>query len=983
MKIRRIWASALICLISLMLIFSLSSCNLFGKTADGSSNGLNYTLSNDGSYYILSSMGMCFDKDITIPESYNGLPVKEIGNTAFSANEKPRARSITSISLPSSIEKIGDRAFEDCSSLSSIKLASGGRLESIGASAFRGCTSLFDVKLPDGLTSIGESAFRGCTALKSISIPNSITSVGANAFTGCDNLSYNENRSAYYLGCDANPYVILMLADNDAVDIEINRNTKFIYDGAFDEASILSRVFVPNNIVGIGSYAFLAYPDFTVYVSATEKPDGWASDWADENVPVVWNVKGFYTSNNSVYALKNNSTALLIKFSTVTDSSSREVPDTVNGHTVTAIGDKAFYETKSMTSIKLPNTVTEIGRYAFYGCENLQHINLPESLTTIGGFAFGGCSSVEGFTLPESLTSIGESAFYGCWSISSMTIPAGTVNIGSAAFAECPYLTIYASPASKPDSWADDWNIFQSNENTYSPVIWNIKEMHTDDLSITYVLKEDGTAMVIDYTGAATALEIPENVREHRVTAIANGSFFNNKLLESVTIPDGVTAIGNNAFSLCIKLNTVALPDSLTDIGDSVFSGCELLVNIIIPDGVTRIGNAAFTNCLSLTSISIPSDLKIIGESTFSNCPNIESITIPDGVTSIGEWAFSGCTKITEIVVPDSVTSIGEYAFYKCSALNSIVIPESVQKISMSMFTDCTRLIIFAKAESKPAGWEIYSYDENKNIVYGFTEFYSDVSGIKYALTKSNKALVITCRSSSYYVSIPSDVEGHAVSGILNNAFRDFKNIRQFALPDGIESIGDFAFAGCTRMSTVSLPDSVNTVGNSAFRGCSGLTSVIVGSGVNSFGDGAFSNCGKLSDVFIKSMAQWCAISFKNPDANPLNSATSLYLDGTKVTKMEIPEGVTRISDYAFYNFSVLTGVTLPASLTSIGGSAFYGCTALTEIVIPSNVSSIGWGAFYGCTALAIKAEAASQPEGWNSGWNYSGCPVVWNYEEA
>jgi hypothetical protein len=93
-------------------------------------------------------------------------------------------------------------------------------------------------------------------------------------------------------------------------------------------------------------------------------------------------------------------------------------------------------------------------------------------------------------------------------------------------------------------------------------------------------------------------------------------------------------------------------------------------------------------------------------------------------------------------------------------------------------------------------------------------------------------------------------------------------------------------------------------------------------------------------------------------------------------------DSVTSISDYAFYGCAALTSVTIPDSITSIGVSAFEGCTSLASVVIPDSVTSIGNYAFRNCTELTIYCEAASQPSGWNSNWNYSNCPVVWGYKD-
>ncbi|MBO5705645.1 MAG: leucine-rich repeat domain-containing protein, partial [Bacteroidaceae bacterium] len=141
-------------------------------------------------------------------------------------------------------------------------------------------------------------------------------------------------------------------------------------------------------------------------------------------------------------------------------------------------------------------------------------------------------------------------------------------------------------------------------------------------------------------------------------------------------------------------------------------------------------------------------------------------------------------------------------------------------------------------------------------------------------------------------------------------------------------------------------------IGSSAFFGCSGLTSVTIPNSVTSIGAFAFSYCDGLTSVHISDIAAWGNIDFYNASSNPLYYAHHLYLNGEEVKDLVIPNSVTSIGDYAFYNCSVLTSVTIPNSVTSIGGGAFYNCFGLTSVTIPNSVTSIGQSAFSGCSGL-------------------------------
>lgn len=298
-------------------------------------------------------------------------------------------------------------------------------------------------------------------------------------------------------------------------------------------------------------------------------------------------------------------------------------------------------------------------------------------------------------------------------------------------------------------------------------------------------------------------------------------------------------------------------------------------------------------------------------DSPFKYNSEINKIVIDDGVTNIGNSAFYYCRNITEIKISNSVKSIGNYAFCECESLKSIEIPDSVESIGKDAFYICrclTNIIV----------------DENN-------KYYSSSDG---ALLDKNKTKLIFCPIAKNGKYVVPD----GVVSIGEWAFRGCRKLTNIELPNSVKDIGDIAFFNCSGLENIHIPDNVENIGHSAFNGCCKLESVEIPNSVENIGSSAFDGCSNLKNI-------------KMPDSLK-SMGSGVFKNCINLTSVEIPEGVKIIGNYLFYNCDNLKSVKVPDSVTSIKLGAFYNCKKLKNVNIPNSITNIENFAFYNCKSL-------------------------------
>ena len=626
-------------------------------------------------------------------------------------------------------------------------------------------------------------------------------------------------------------------------------------------------------------------------------------------------------------------------------------------NSVTSIGSSAFRDCSGLTSITIPNSVTSIGEDAFWGCSGLTSITIPNSVTSIDCYAFEGCSGLTSITIPNSVTSIGNSAFDNCSGLTSVTIPNSVTTIGDNAFRGCSGLASITIPNSVTS--IGDYALSRCSGLTYITIPNSVTSIGEDAFwgcsGLTTVTLNSNAIVSKSYTGSSNIKnlfgnQVKEYILGNEVTSIGDYAFYGCSGLISVSIPKSVTSIGIRAFEGCSGLTAVNITDLASwcniSFGDNtyihgvaeysnplsyahhLYLNGEEVKDLVIPNSVTSIDRRAFYGCENLTSVTIPNSVTSIGNGAFYDCSGLTSVTIPNSVTSIGEDAFSYCSGLTSITIPNSVTSIGNYAFSGCSGLTAVTIPNSVTSIGEDAFWGCSGLTTVT-LNSNDIVSKSYTGSSNIKDLFG-----NQVK--EYIL--GNEVTSIGDYAFSGCSGLTSITIPNSVTSIGYEAFSNCSGLTAVTIPNGVTSIGDNAFSWCRGLTSITIPNSVTSIGNGAFSDCSGLTSVTIPNSVTSIGEDAFSNCTGLIAVTLNNNA---IVSKSYTGSSNIKN-----LFGNQVKEYILGNEVTSIGDYAFSGCSGLTSITIPNSVTSIGYEAFNGCSGLTSITIPQNVAYIGSDAF-------------------------------------
>jgi len=459
--------------------------------------GLTYILYMDHTATVANYDNSTPDGVIDIPDTVisGGQPytVTAIGDSAFESFPTPT--NVSSVFIPATVRSIGDSAFSYCNALTTVTFAEGSHLKSIGVSAFSGTDSAHprfkEIQIPDSVETIGTNAFHNCQDLESITLPASLETIESSAFSSCRKLSEIKLPTS-------------LKAIQSSVFHRCSDLKTVSYDGSLEQWNhITADKDADNDVLGY-SCPSLVTDDYTAQFILVE------NDLPDHFPKTVTITK--YTGKESTVIL----------------------PSTISSWPVTKIGEDAFQDNTTITSVTIPASVTEIGANAFAGCTNLTSV-------TYGGD----------------------------WS--NLTIQSGNPAVEDAA----------------KDAANEQLFDFEFILNNTAVVVTNYKCKGTAaDVTIPSRYKGKPVTAINNAAfpnSAVTSVTIPDSI-----TSIPDAAFVNCSKLTNISIPNSVTYIGFSAFSSCTSLKSITLPSSLSTIGNSAFAGCPSSMTVTYPGSKTQ-----------------------------------------------------------------------------------------------------------------------------------------------------------------------------------------------------------------------------------------------------------------------------------------------------------------------------------------------------------------------------------------------------------
>lgn len=904
----------------LSIIALLCVCQVkadYMATPDFQKDGIYYTINDDGATVAVTFKGNlslvgrshnCYSGDVIIPETV------ENENKTYTVTGLKKYTfyfcSITSVSLPSTLEFIEVEAFRGCKSLTVLQLPAG--LTKIGSIAFAE-SGIQSLALPDQIEELPNDLFRG-SDIASVELPFGLKTMGREIFRDCKKLT----KISIPNGVEEIPWGAF--GDSSLEEINLPTGLKSIGDNAF-YGTPLSQIQIPDGVKSIGDYAFNGCKFVSVRLPASLETLGQFA---------------FYRNASLDNVVMGHTQLKTIGMGAFQECSVLQEIDGLPG-TLESIGDYAFSSDAKLLQATVPASTTSIGESAFMGCtalnltlsgsdytadekaftgvkeihianvaawvkatvsnllfdalqikwppvydsegaiveeyvipegvENIEHhlynnkylkrVIFPKSMKSIGITAFSGCDNLEYVEL-NGVEQIGRNAFASAKSLKTVKFSKSIKSIGTGAFNGCNSITTV--------DIADVANWCQVKFHHMSASYWGGEEV--DDFYMG-ALEADGT--------------VSSNPLRYTHKIVVDGV-----QLDELNIPKGVTAISDFAFTGCLYFDKLTIPNTVTSIGHYAFSDCTHLEKVVFAKDspLELLGKYAFKGC-AFASITLPATLKTF-DGAFKECSQLKSIDIPASITSIGDETFYGCTGLESVVIPEGIKTIGNKAYSDCTNANftALTLPSTLEYVGTDAFGNCKQL----------TGVYITDLAAYCNVFFELSLY--NLHPLYYA-----RHLYLNNQLVSDLV-IPDGVEG------INQFTFPFLSLNSVTIPEGVTSVAQMAFYNCANVKKLSLPASLTNIGVDAFHG--------------------FSSC----ELHIKDLEGW--VKMDRSGFGLYDNNIDVFLNNNPVKNLVIPDGVTEIIGSRLFSGWNIENVIFPKSLEKLPYMSFYYCKKLANIFATS-----------------------------------------------
>ena len=911
-------------------------------------------------------------KDIYIPMSHNGYPVRSINSSVFYSNDY-----IETIFIEDNVDTIYNNNFYSCSKLR-------------------------EVRLPENVSSLPSSLFYNCPKLEKINIPSLVSRLERSMFLNVGNSTYeltiSANNNFYKVQDD-----FVVSKDGKTLlfpyrtfyyqNVTIPRNIEIIEEGAFSNLSILS-VTLPNDLKEIRASAFyyctvlstvtFGSSPFVIGDNAFESCYNLSSLDFNDSVTSIGNYafnscNGLskvdlgtsltYLGNNAFYSCYNLKE---IKFESNLNSISSNAFAYCSGlktiefnDSIKSIGSYAFAYCSGLKNLEFTNSLTTIDSYGFYYCSGLNSVKFPNSLKTINSNAFENCYSLSTIDYGSGIETIGYRAFAYCNSITSLKMPSSLLILGSYAFQSCNALMSLdinnASCSIEEYAFYDcyylcflsnysnviriaDWAFYYSNIKSFviypaltsiSPYSFNFYSFQlTMSGESSYFKKYDVAILTADLK---SIVYVPANVNgvlklPKQVTNIESkywsDSYYGITGFEIESGGSTYKSVNNSLYNasgttLYFLSKTVTdfsnAPSNLIKIDSYAGRYHDSLVKVDLSDtNVSTLGYECFAYCNNLATVKVK--FTSSDSCCFYDCDALTSLTILSGTTNIGYEMFYDCDGLQSVTIPSTVSYLSYECFNSCDSLKTVTIPSSVTSFDSYCFANCSSLdTVYWNCSCSNTYLYIFNYSYIDNLIIGSNVscFYGSLFG--NSCTSSSNYSISFATSTSFY---SSEYLGTAKNVYVNGSFNDY--IANSNRPYGI---------------------------------CGSNTNIYFS---NSSGSVSY-NGSKYSAINKSATVSTTYVSY--------NALNGLYL-----TSVTFSEGVKQIYDYALGGDYSLEWVIFPKSLTSIGYQYY------TSFKVFYNGTSTQWNNISKYNTYSnVYYYSQSEPTTNNKYWRYvNGVPTIW-----